>query len=68
MTERHHVCSGDGREEIDSRFITGLVNHQVRDHRERPSDSERHYLAERLAWCHVTRLTHEQKKLCCAAA
>ncbi len=30
-TERYRVYSGDGGEEIDSRFVTGLVNRQVRE-------------------------------------
>ena len=31
VTERYRVYSGDGGEEIDSRFVTGLVNRQVRE-------------------------------------
>jgi tagatose-1,6-bisphosphate aldolase non-catalytic subunit AgaZ/GatZ len=29
--ERYRVYYGDGGEEIDSRFVTGLVNRQVRE-------------------------------------
>jgi hypothetical protein len=30
-TERYRVYHGDGGEVIDSRFVTGLVNRQVRE-------------------------------------
>jgi hypothetical protein len=29
--EEYRVCYGDGGEEIDSRFVSGLVNRQVRE-------------------------------------
>ena len=31
VTQHHRVYAGDGGEEIDSRFVTGLVNRQVRE-------------------------------------
>jgi hypothetical protein len=31
VIEPHRVYYGDGGEEIDSRFVTGLVNRQVRE-------------------------------------
>jgi hypothetical protein len=31
VVESHRVYHGDGGEEIDSRFVTGLVNRQVRE-------------------------------------
>jgi hypothetical protein len=31
VTEEYRVYYGDGGEEIDSRFVTGLVNRQVRE-------------------------------------
>jgi hypothetical protein len=31
LTEHYRVYSGDGGEEIDPRFVTGLVNRQVRE-------------------------------------
>jgi hypothetical protein len=30
VIEQYRVCYGDGGEEIDSRFVTGLVSRQVR--------------------------------------
>jgi hypothetical protein len=31
VIEQHRVYYGDGGKEIDSRFVTGLVNRQVRE-------------------------------------
>jgi len=31
VIEAHRVYYGDGGEEIDSRFVTGLVNRQIRE-------------------------------------
>jgi hypothetical protein len=31
VTEHYRIYSGDGGEEIDSRFVTGVVNRQVRE-------------------------------------